>query len=114
MINFYFDKNRRLITSNDFSYVFQDPNVKRCKEIIILGRVNFLNFSRLGISISRKNIKYSYQRNMIKRLIREKFRIIQHRLVQSDFVVIVKSNFTQKNCKLLVQKMEKLWSYYYR
>ncbi|AAO26758.1 ribonuclease P protein component [Buchnera aphidicola str. Bp (Baizongia pistaciae)] len=114
MIEFYFNKKRRLITPNDFNYVFKSPNVIRCKEITILGRLNLLSFSRLGISVSRKNVKYAYQRNKIKRLIRENFRIIQHRLVSSDFVVIVNSSSMQISFKLLAKKLENLWSYYYQ
>ncbi|XBC39759.1 MAG: ribonuclease P protein component [Buchnera aphidicola (Chaetogeoica yunlongensis)] len=114
MLNFCFKKKSRLLTNYDFKYVFKNPNVIKCSEIIILARMNSLSYSRLGISISKKQIKYSYQRNKIKRVIREIFRTIQYRLINSDFVVITKFNFLKMNFKLLVRKLENLWSYYYQ
>jgi len=113
-MKFFFNKKHRLTTTRDFNYVLNFPNVVKCREIVILGRVNSLSFARLGISISRKNIRYSYQRNKMKRLIREKFRIIQYRLLHLDFVVIVKACSVQMEFKSLVQELENLWSHYYQ
>ncbi|XBC42313.1 MAG: ribonuclease P protein component [Buchnera aphidicola (Meitanaphis elongallis)] len=104
----------KLLSFFHFKHVFDKSNRVKCKEFIILEKNNALTFPRLGISISKKNIQYSHERNQIKRIIRESFRLIQHKLINSDFVVIVGSYSTDINRKLLVKKLENLWIHYYQ
>lgn len=79
-----------MLKPTNFQYVFSNPSTKNTFQINILGRSNLLGHPRLGLSISRKNIKHAYKRNTIKRLIRETFRLLQHKLISMDFVVIAK------------------------
>ena len=44
---------------------------------------------RLGITISKRQIRFAYRRNQIKRIIRDWFRTNQYDLPQGDFVFIV-------------------------
>jgi ribonuclease P protein component len=52
-----------------------------------MARANSLDYPRIGLAISKKNIKFSHQRNYIKRLIRESFRLRQNELPKMDFIV---------------------------
>ncbi|XBC39253.1 MAG: ribonuclease P protein component [Buchnera aphidicola (Nurudea shiraii)] len=104
----------KLLTTTHFKYVFNKPKKIKFQELIILTRDNKLQFPRLGISISRKDIKHSCRRNKTKRIIREVFRLIQYKLICADFVVIVKLYFKNTNNICLKEKLENLWSYYYR
>lgn len=112
MFNYFFKKKLRLLNSINFKYVFSKPCKKNTLEISILGRLNFLDHPRLGLSISRKNIRYAHHRNLIKRLIRETFRALQHKLISMDFVVIVKKNVLFLNNKNIVNMLNLLWSNY--
>ncbi|CAL4317732.1 ribonuclease P protein component [Buchnera aphidicola] len=114
MLNYFFSKQLRLLNSTEFKYVFEKPFKKNTFAMCILGRDNLLGYPRLGISITRKNIKYAYQRNLIKRLIRETFRLLQNKLISMDFVVIAKKNIIYLNNQSILNTLGNLWSYYYR
>ncbi|MDE5285840.1 MAG: ribonuclease P protein component, partial [Buchnera aphidicola] len=88
------------------------PLKRNTAEICILGRLNLLEHPRLGLSISRKNIRHAYKRNIIKRLIRETFRLIQNKLIAMDFVVIAKKNIILLNNIKIIHILENLWFYY--
>ncbi|BFR92807.1 ribonuclease P protein component [endosymbiont of Pachyrhynchus infernalis] len=54
---------------------------------------NNLNYPRLGIYISKKCIKLSNKRNLLKRLIREYFRINKYKIYNLDYILKLKYNF---------------------
>lgn len=114
MFNYFFKKKIRLLKSKNFQYIFNKPYKKNTLEISILGRFNLLEYPRLGLSIPRKNIKYAHNRNLIKRLIRETFRVLQHKLIAMDFVVIAKQGIIYLNNKKIIDMLNGLWSNYYR
>ncbi|ANZ22778.1 ribonuclease P protein component [Buchnera aphidicola (Diuraphis noxia)] len=98
----------------NFQYVFSKPCKKNIQGITILGRINFLSYPRLGLNISRKNIKYAHDRNLIKRLIRETFRLLQHQLSSMDFIVITKKNILLLSNTQKINLLNTLWLNYHR
>lgn len=115
MINFSFSKNLRLLTSFQFSNVFKKSFKIRTKEVSILGCSNKLIHPRLGIIIARKKIRRSHDRSNFKRLVRETFRLSQHKLICLDYVVIVNNNtILLHNNRFLIKLLEGLWIRYYR
>jgi len=114
VLNYFFEKQLRLSNSISFQNVFKKSYKKTTGEIIILGRFNLLEYPRLGLSISRKNIKYSHDRNLIKRLIRETFRLLQHQLVLMDYIVITKKNVLYLTNKKIIDMLKILWLSYRR
>jgi ribonuclease P protein component len=105
--NFSFKKKFRLLSKKQYQDVFRNSYAAKFQEIVILGRKNNMKYPRLGISISKKNIKKSYQRNYFKRAIREFFRINKKKFFAMDFVIIVKKNFLFK--KKFLKKLKILW-----
>lgn len=79
----------------------------------MLNCVNILGYSRIGLIISKKYIKKSHERNLIKRLIRESFRIHQHMLYSMDFIVIFKKKEFIFNNNIVTKLLNKLWYNYY-
>ncbi|QFQ31874.1 ribonuclease P protein component [Buchnera aphidicola] len=112
MLNYFFKKKSRLLKPINFEYVFKKNCVQKNFELTILGRPNLLGYPRLGINIPRKNIKYAYKRNIIKRLIRETFRLLQHKLTSMDFVVIAQKNVIFLKNKNVINILENLWLKY--
>ncbi|MGP1930246.1 MAG: ribonuclease P protein component [Arsenophonus sp. ET-YP4-MAG3] len=109
---FFFPKELRLLTPKCFNYVFQQAQRVSSSEIIILGCFNNLGYPRIGFTIAKKNIKQAYQRNRIKRLTREYFRLHQNKFPSMDFVVLVKKEIIRLNNKEIIEILGKLWHRY--
>jgi len=97
-----FPKSARLLTKTQYRAVF-DGSCKISNEVFTVFKLkNQQNVARLGLAISRKCAKRAVDRNRIKRLIRESFRMIKIDLPALDFVVICRpgvselTNFTLK------------------
>lgn len=57
---------------------------------LVLARPNSLAIARLGLAVSKKNNRRAVDRNRVKRVIRESFRIHQHQLSGFDLVVVTR------------------------
>jgi ribonuclease P protein component len=82
-----FKRCYRLTRATDYGRVFRQPYRLSDALFTLLARPNGLGYARLGLAISKKNIKAAVARNRIKRLIRESFR--QHRALLPDVDIIV-------------------------
>ncbi|CUR52998.1 ribonuclease P protein component [Buchnera aphidicola] len=111
MKNFSFHKKLRLKTTQQFQNVYQNNQKKITSEFVVFGRLNNLTFPRLGLSISKKKVKYAWNRNRIKRVIKECFRLLQYYLLFMDFIVVVKKDISSLNNYTLVNIIKKLWFY---
>ena len=107
-----FSKTRRLLTKNDYANVFQQAKKLVTPYFIVLYRPNDIEHSRLGLAISKKMISKSHDRNRVKRIIRETFRVNQI-LPAIDLIVLAKpglgkiensviSGFLNQTCKKLI------------
>ena len=85
-----FSKRVRLLQPDEFSRVFKKAHRSSDRQLTILAAPNDLGFPRLGLAISKKHAKRAVDRNRIKRLIRESFRLNQASLPAADFVVMAK------------------------
>lgn len=86
-----FPKTSRLLSPNDYGPVFKQTEYRvsnRC--LLMLAINNEISPSRLGIVVAKKNIPKAVQRNRIKRIIRESFRIKQAEFATIDLVVLAK------------------------
>ncbi len=109
-----FPRKLRLLTPDQFNFVFHHPQRASTFHITILGRINTLDHPRIGLAVSKKYIKHAHARNRIKRLTREYFRLNQHLLPAMDFVVIVKKGGQELDNQTLMKILKKLWRYYCR
>ncbi|NYY74417.1 ribonuclease P protein component [Escherichia coli] len=90
MVKLAFPGELRLLTPSQFTFVFQQPQRAGTPQITILGRLNSLGHPRIGLTVAKKNVRRAHERNRIKRLTRESFRLRQHELPAMDFVVVAK------------------------
>ncbi|XOD70157.1 MAG: ribonuclease P protein component [Sodalis sp. (in: enterobacteria)] len=109
MVNFLFSRELRLLTPNHFTFVFQQPQRAGTQYVTILGRLNTLGHPRVGLTVAKKYVKHAHQRNRIKRLIRESFRLHQHALPAMDFIVIAKKGVVDLDNSVLTEVIKKLW-----
>ena len=65
--------------------------------------------ARLGLAISKRVSKRAVERNRIKRLVRESFRRIRHRLPSVDVVVMAREVAAGESGALLLAELDALW-----
>ncbi|MFP3014564.1 MAG: ribonuclease P protein component [Arsenophonus sp.] len=106
---FSFSEKLRLLTHIHFDYVFHKPQKVTSSELTILGRFNELGYPRIGFAITKKNIKLANERNRIKRLTREYFRLHQHELLSMDFVIIARKVIVDLDNNEIIKILDKLW-----
>jgi ribonuclease P protein component len=76
-------------------------------EFIILHYANTLGYARLGLAISKKVIPKAYNRNRIKRLLREAFRTA--RLPAIDVIFLARHNVGKIENKTIMTKLSTTW-----
>ncbi len=79
----------------------------------IKSKINKLHYPRIGIIIPKKKIKYAVQRNKIRRIIHETFRLQQHKIKNNDYLLIIKKYILNIKKKFLFL-IEKVWKKYYK
>ncbi len=105
-----FTKQRRLLNSSDFQVVFDDPPFRAShKHLLILARANDLGYPRLGLVIAKKNIRLAVQRNRIKRMIRESFRLQQPSLTGIDAIVLARRGMDELDNSHLMEQLNQQW-----
>ena len=72
-------------------------------------RNNELGHARLGLAISKHVSKRAVERNRIKRLLRESFRRIQHRLPAIDLMVMAREQAAGVPGPQLLAELDGLW-----
>lgn len=85
-----FSKASRLTQSCEFNAVFNAPERKSSdRYFTVLGRCVSSPHARLGLVIAKRQIPRAHERNRVKRLIRESFRLHPHAVAQ-DMVIIAR------------------------
>jgi ribonuclease P protein component len=109
--SFQFPKTVRLLTAKDYSDVFQAVDVRvSSKHFLILARGKSLPTARLGIIVAKKNVKLAVQRNRVKRLLRESFRLRQTTLPNLDLVVLAKKGIDRLDNPDCASELQFLWN----
>lgn len=110
MAEFSFGKRNRLLSARDYSRVFADTRVKAaCPELLIIASGNELAQPRLGLVIAKKHVKSACQRNRLKRLIRESFRLRQAQLPALDIVVLARKGLSELDNAAANRVIDKQW-----
>jgi ribonuclease P protein component len=100
-----FSSRQRLHTSKEFGRVFADPARSSDRYFTVLARPNARDVARLGLTISRRAAKRAVDRNRLKRLAREAFRM-QQSLPAWDFVVLAKAGADRADRRLLRESLD--------
>jgi ribonuclease P protein component len=105
---FGFSPQRRLKNPADYKKVFAKPVKSSDTYFTLLAIQNDLDHSRLGLAIAKKSIKKAVHRNIIKRTVRENFRL-QENLGNIDIVVLARREAIGVPLALLRKSLEKHW-----
>lgn len=110
MTRFTFGKTRRLLKAEEYQAVFEGSSLKVSnKHMLFLAKPNGLEYSRLGLVIAKKNIRYAVQRNRIKRLIRESFRQYLFKQTNVDTIVLARRGLDQLDNQSVNRQLNELW-----
>jgi ribonuclease P protein component len=86
-----FPKTARLLTKPEYQQVFDWSCKSSDRWLVVLARPNEGDGARIGFAISRKSVKRAVDRNRIKRVLRETFRLNRADLPKLDFVVLCRA-----------------------
>jgi ribonuclease P protein component len=105
-----FTRNDRLLCAGDFSRVFDGVEARAShRHLLILSTPNNLDHHRLGLVISKKNVRLAANRNRIKRLIRESFRHQPEPESGLDIVVLARKGLDQLDNQDLSSILHAQW-----
>lgn len=104
-----FSRKSKLRTDSEFKKVFLAKRRVSADLCDLLYRPNNLTHPRLGVIVSKKNIRCANMRNNFKRIAREYFRLKQKQIKMLDIVILAKSKAREANNKELRECLEKLF-----
>ncbi|SEA17985.1 ribonuclease P protein component [Microbulbifer marinus] len=108
--DFGFAKPLRLLNAAQYRAVFNDNQIRAAHpNLLILARHNDLGHPRLGLVIAKKHVRNASDRNRIKRIARETFRLRQHELPAVDAVLLARPGVADLDKAALAKLMNKLW-----
>ncbi|MBR9827069.1 MAG: ribonuclease P protein component [Oceanospirillales bacterium] len=111
MSDFRYPRQLRMLTGGDFKRVFDRAVVKVPeKHLLILARPNDLGHARIGFVMSKKNVRRAVQRNRIRRVIRESFRLHQHQLPALDMIILARKGLDELDNPDLHAMIIRCWS----
>ena len=107
-----FSREQRLLLPSDYKFVFNQPIRSSDKLLTILAKKNRSSeHPRLGLAVAKKSVKTAVHRNRIKRLIREFFRLNQHKLACAEYVVLVRNGIDKMDNDVITQSLAKQFNY---
>ena len=105
-----FPRQHRLGKPADFQYVFDRAQKSADACLTVLARATGRGYARLGLAIAKKSVRRAADRNRIKRLARESFRLRHSGLGSVDFVVMARKPAEQASRETLRSALEKHWT----
>jgi ribonuclease P protein component len=109
LISFRFRSNQRVLKSKDFRKISQVGTRVFVKDFLAVVSNAHTDIGRIGITVSKKCSKKAVERNRIKRLVRESYRLNADCLQTKDVVVIAKVHTSEKPNPVLSSELNRLW-----
>jgi ribonuclease P protein component len=104
-----FSRSYRLVSKEDFNFVFTQPLKVTRKNLVALYRPNQQEHARLGVIISKRYAKRAVGRNQIRRFVRESFRKLQEPLKGFDVIILMRSEWRSLDTKIWRDEIDNLW-----
>lgn len=109
--NFTFSGQLKLLNSNDYQFVFDNAKRFGNHAFTVLARKNNLDYPRLGLAISKKCAKRAVDRNQIKRIFRESFRLNKANLPAVDIIAMCKPSAVKLDNKAMRHQIDMQWQF---
>lgn len=110
-MTFYsFSTDLRLRCAADYKCVFDDALFKvHQPHFLFLAKPTQQNVNRLGVIVAKKKVRRAHERNRIKRITRESFRLNQHQIDLLDIVVMPKIGIEAVSNAQLHEQLDFAW-----
>lgn len=105
-----FRREYRLRKTDEFSSVFAFRKTIRGKHFSMLHRPNSADTARLGVVVAKKFVRSAVNRNLVKRIVRESFRLSRRKLPQRDIVVRVSVRMDTPDRRVLREEIDELFA----
>ena len=102
-------REARVRRAGDFAALRQASGRLGGRCFSVRWRPNGLDHARLGLAISKRVSKRAVERNRIKRLVRESFRRVRHRLPAVDLMVMAREQVATVPGPQLLVEIDALW-----
>lgn len=104
-------KHAKLLKAADYDYVFDKAVRSSDRYFTVLARPNKLHLSRLGMAFSKKRVKLAVDRNRLKRITRESFRLFNSvpDQIVVDYIVLAGPKCTGASNQLLFHSLGQHW-----
>ena len=103
-----FKKEAKLIKTDEYSSVFNFRKRISAKFLVVHYQPNTFKRARLGLVVGKKIAKLSVDRNYMRRVLREFFRIQQHAINHVDLVIRVQKKFENEDFIQIKQEFDML------
>lgn len=105
-----FPRTVRLTRAAEYRGVFQGGRRINLHPFTAVCRATQEDTARLGLAISKRNLRRASQRQRIKRLVRESFRHRRSQLPPVDVVIMCRRGAEEYTNQDLYQILERLWN----
>lgn len=105
-----FRGEHRLRKTDEFSSVFAFRRVLRGRVFELLFRPSPGTSARLGIVVPKRHVRSAVDRNLVKRIVRESFRLVRPALPPRDVVVRVAARIVAPDRRALRQEIDGLFA----
>lgn len=102
-----FSKSKRLLSKSEYDFVFKQAKKLVTSKFIFLYCENVVEHARLGMAISKKVVAKAHDRNRIKRMLRETFRIKE--LPNVDIVILARKGVANSDKQIIYSHLVKAW-----
>ena len=99
----------RLREAREFKHVFARPFRSSSATLTILARANGLAEPRLGLAIAKKHVRRAVDRNRVKRVVREHFRLHSEGIGGLDIIVLARRGLAEQTRPELRAGLERHW-----
>ncbi len=108
---FAYPRSYRITRPSEFQRVFERGLHRRINltGLLIRVRESSSDHARLGFALSKRSLKRAVDRNRIKRLVRESFRLHYLQLPAVDFVVLSQPEVAALDNTAILRQLDLLW-----
>lgn len=108
-MKYVFPSELRLKNKQQFKKIFHDAKRLTGNYFTVFLKANALNHPRLAIIITKRSVRNAVDRNRLRRIIKESFRLHQYVVSGYDVLIIASKDINQLTNKELTQCLAKQW-----